>query len=140
MTRVEEEIAELNSTVKCKLAPSGIHGIGVLTIRDIKKEEKMYCLPQINPKLYRIPYGSLNKLFPEVKELILQRWASIINGSMFHSPNDDAWLLLFMNHSNDPNYDKTKDMALRDIKKGEEVTSNYCLMENANKVFPDLCF
>ena len=35
-----EQIMELSSTVKCKLAPSNIHGIGVFAIRDIKKGEK----------------------------------------------------------------------------------------------------
>ena len=135
----QEQINELNTQVRCKLASSKIHGVGVFTIRDIRKGEKLYCWFNEHPKIYTIPYGSLSKLFPEVKEIILQRWSGVINGSAFRSPNDDQWLILFMNHSDEPNYDKITDTALRDIKKSEEVTSNYCLTNNANKAFPDLC-
>lgn len=135
----QEQINELNSMVKVKLAPSHIHGVGIIAIRDIRKGEKVYCEPSKHLKLYSVPYGSLKKLFPEIRELIMQRWAGIINGSMFQSPNDDQWLVLFMNHSDNPNYNKLTDTALQDIKKGEEITSNYCVMDNADKAFPDLC-
>jgi len=131
----EQDIIELNSTVKVKLAPSQIHGIGIIALRDIEKGEKIHCIPR-EPKWYKIPYGSLGKLFPEIKELILERWGSIVNGSHFHSPNDDQWLILFMNHSDNPNYDKITDSATEDIRKGEEITSNYRLMENYQKAFP----
>lgn len=134
-----QQINELNSEVRCKLAPSPVHGIGVFTIRDIKQGERCYITPNMIPKFYNVPFGSLSKLFPEVKELVLQRWASVVNGSVFQSPNDDAGLLFFCNHSEDPNYDVVTDTALKDIKKGEEVFENYCVMDNAEKVYPNLC-
>ena len=132
---VEQQINELNSEVCCTLAPSSIHGIGVFAIIDIKKGKRLYCTPRIIPRFYKIPFGSLNKLFPEVKELVLQRWASVVNGSIFQSPNDDAGLLFFMNHSDNPNYDIMSDTALCDIVKGEEVCEDYRVMKNYEKVY-----
>ena len=135
----EMQIAELNSEVKCKLAVSDVHGVGVRAIFDIKKGERCYCRPNMIPRFYNIPFGSLSKLFPEVKELVLQRWASVVNGSIFCSPNDDAHLLMFINHSCDPekiNYDVVTDTSLRDIACGEELLEDYRMMDNWEKVRP----
>ena len=131
----DQQINELNSEVKCKIAQSKVHGVGVFALYDIKKGQRMYCAPRLVPIFYTIPYGSLSKLFPEIRELVIDRWPSVINGSAFPSPNDDAKLLLFMNHNNEPNYDLTNDTALRDIKAGEEIFENYCTMQNATKVY-----
>ena len=117
----DEEINELNSTVKVRLAPSKTHGIGVFALVDLKKGDKLHCFPEWYKKglkWYSVPYGSLSKLFPEIRQLVLERWPSIINGSHFLSPNDMSWLITFMNHSNDPNYDSRTDTATKDIKKG----------------------
>ena len=132
----QEQILELNSTVKCRLGPSKIHGVGVFTLRDIYKDEKLYLLPNEKPHWYHIPPGSMSKLFPEVKELILSQWASIINGSRFLSPNDSCWMGLYINHDDNPNYQADVDKSLRDIKKGEEITENYRLMNNWQTAFP----
>ena len=42
---IEEQIAELNEEVKCHIAPSPIHGIGVFTLCDVTRGEKLYCFP-----------------------------------------------------------------------------------------------
>ena len=131
----EQQINELNSEVRCKLGVSKVEGIGVFAIRNIYKGERCYCTPNMIPKFYNIPYGSLSKLFPEVKELVLQRWASVVNGSVFQSPNDDQSLLMFVNHSYEPNYDVVSDTALKDIKMGGEVLEDYCAMDNAERVY-----
>lgn len=132
----DEQIDFLNSSVKAKLAPSKIHGIGVFALQDIRKNEKANCVPLKDFHWFTIPYGSMSKLFPEIRELCLTRWPSIVNGSHFLSPNDIVWLITFMNHSAEPNYDIDTDSALRDIKKGEEITENYMLMTNYDKVYP----
>ena len=133
----EDQINELNSEVRCKLAPSSIHGIGVFAITDIPKGQRCYCMPNVIPKFYNIPYGSLSKLFPEVKELVLQRWASVVNGSIIQSPNSDAGLLFFMNHGygNEANYDVITDLAIRNISKGEELLEDYTKMSNYDKIY-----
>ena len=136
MNKQDEQIVKLNSTVKVKLGASKIHGIGIIALRDIKEGEKLHCIPSLTPMWHDLPYGSLSKLFPEIKELILERWPSIINGSHFLSPNDMAWLITYMNHSNDPNYNVDNDLALKDIKVGEEITEDYRRMTNYQKVYP----
>ena len=133
----EQQIDELNSTVKCTLRPSKINGVGVFALRNIRKGARCYCTPNLIPKFYSIPFGSLKKLFPEVRELVLSRWASVVNGSVFQSPNDDAGLLFFMNHSSkNYNYDIISDTALKDILTGEELLENYQFMDNWELVYP----
>lgn len=131
----QEQINELNSTVKCKLGRSKIHGIGVFALRDIKLGESLCLFPVSPVRWYSVPMGSMSKLFPEVRELILSQWASIANGSHFLSPNDSCWMVLYVNHSDDPNYQPNGDYALRDIKKGEEVVEDYRQMENYEKIY-----
>lgn len=132
----DQQISELNSEVRCTIKPSKIAGVGVFALRDIPKGDRCYIAPRMIPRFYNIPFGSLNKLFPEIKELVLARWASVVNGSLFCNPNDSAHLLMFINHSIEPNYDVVSDTALKDIKKGEEVLENYCAMDNAEKAHP----
>jgi len=135
MSGQEEQLDVLNQTVKATLAPSDIHGIGVFAIRDILKGERLHC--DSLPKVFNVPYSSLGKLFPEVKDVILQRWPSVINGSKFISP--DARLLSFMNHGGkDCNYNQIDDTAKCAIKKGEEITEDYTLMPNFEKIYPFL--
>ena len=131
----QDQINELNTVVKCKLAPSKIAGVGVFAISDIQKGDPLYLFPSSNPRWYSVPFGSMSKLYPEVRELILGQWASIANGSHFLSPNDSCWMIVYVNHSDDPNYQTNGDIALRNIKKGEEITSDYRLMDNYDKVF-----
>ena len=139
MNKQELQIFTLNNEMKTKLAPSPIHGIGVFTMRSIKAGEKLHCIPSVNPQWYTLPYASLTKLFPEVRELILQRWPSVINGSAFLSPNDTQWLVTYINHSSDSNvinYDVGTDTALRDISKDSELFEDYRRMKNYSILFP----
>lgn len=115
-------VKRLNEEVKCTIAPSEIHGVGVFAIRDIKEGERLNCWPE---KGFQIHLDSLDGLLPEVRALILQRWPIAIEGKPFLHPNDDARLLSFMNHSNMPNYNPYLDLSTRDIKKGEEITEDY---------------
>ena len=128
----QDEINELNSIIKARIGVSKIHGVGVIATRDISKGEMVYA--DRMPKVYQVPYGSMSKLFPEVRGIILERWPSIINGGKFIAP--DARLLSFMNHSEDPNYDPITDTALRKIWNKEEITENYKQMENWEKIYP----
>ena len=115
----------LNATVWCTLAPLSIHGVGVFAIRDIPKGQKMGCQEMTRPQILRILPEELNRLRPEIKKLIIQRWPIVTTKGYFQSPNHDAYLLSFMNHSDTPNYNKVQDTALRDIKNGEEVLEDY---------------
>jgi len=117
-------IEQLNEEVKCTLAPSKIHGVGVFALRDIKKGEQMYCFGQERQWIH-IPYGQFHKLRPELRDLIKGRWPTIEKSAPFLHPNSEVWLISFMNHGDKPNYDKYNDCATQDIKKGEEITEQY---------------
>ena len=112
----------LNNTVWCTIRPSKIHGIGVFAIRDIKKGDKLHCLGGTG-KWIRT---DLPKVLPEIRKLVMQRWPMEKDGHPYLSPNDDALMISFINHSDDKfNYDKYNDSALKDIKKDEEILENY---------------
>ena len=127
-----DQIAEINSQVKATVGVSKIHGVGVIAITSIPKGNRIYANEL--PRMYKVPYGSINKLFPEIKKIILDRWPSIVNGGriIIH----DVRLLSLMNHSPDPNYAPETDTALRDIGVGEEILENYTKMANWAKVWP----
>ena len=127
----QEQINQLNSVSKATLGVSKIHGIGVIALVDIYEGETIHA--DRMPVVYSIPYGSLGKLFPEVREEILKTWPNVINGSKFIYPN--SRLLSYMNHSDNPSYDPKTDTALRKIRAGEEITENYCTMQNVEKVY-----
>ena len=126
-------IEELNDQVKCTLAPSKIHGIGVFALRDIKDGERMYCMGSPNRTRYHLK--SLKGLKDEVRTLIIQRWPLALKGESFLSPNDDARLVSFMNHDDNFNYNQYNDVALRDIKSGEEITENYKIVGHWKEIY-----
>lgn len=133
---------ELGRTVKCKIAPSKVHGVGVVAMRDIAKGEQAYCALTVRPTWYKISMSNLKKhlgeIHPEILQLILDRYPQVVNGAPFLSPNYDARLTSFMNHSDTPNYDPRTDLALADIKEGEELFEDYRVVDNYEKAFPFL--
>ena len=137
----EEQCLELIRTVKCKLGPSSVHGVGVIAMRDIVKGEQLFVALTVKPRWYNVTYANLKKWmdytngYPEIYRLILDRWPQVVNGSQFISPNYDARLVSFMNHSDTPNYDPRTDLALADIKAGEEVFEDYRVIPNYEKAF-----
>ena len=135
----DQQFYDLCNKVKCTLRPSSIHGIGVFALRDLKAGERLYCNPDERPFLYSLTFKDLerfNTTHPEIKEMILARWPVLVNGGQFLSPNYDARLVSFINHSDTPNYQQTSDTALRDIKSGEEITENFRTMKNHELAYP----
>lgn len=125
---------ELNTFVQTYLAPSKIHGVGVFALQDIPKGRQLFA--DMVTKVYTLPYKEFDKLFPEVRDQILGQFPQVVNGSNFLYPT--TRIQAYMNHSDDPNYDAVNDVALRDIKKDEEITEDYKKIENYDKVFPFL--
>lgn len=128
---VSENQMELNEQVWCTLAPSKIHGVGVHAIRDIPKGQKLY----LRDKGQKI-YTSLDKLLPEIRAIIVGRWPLSLAGGQYPSPNSDAWMVSFINHSEESNYDLATDTALKDIKKDEEILEDYKLCPTYKEAFP----
>jgi SET domain-containing protein len=131
MSNYKAQEVELNMYVKTCLAPSDIHGVGVFALRTIPKGQKLYT--DMVPKLYNLPYKSFKNLFPEIQKQLLGQFPQIVNGSAFAYPTTriQAWI----NHSEDPNYDAVNDVALKTIRKGQEITEDYRKIEGYEKVF-----
>lgn len=135
----KDQITKLMTEIRCKMASSPLHGVGVFALRDVRKGERLYIVPgSLDRIFYTVSWANLTKLFPEQRALILDRWPSIINGSYFLHPNDEVWLASWINHQDDFNYDQASDMAVKDIKRGEEITESYRIMDNAEKIYPFL--
>lgn len=120
--RLRQIADHLNKTVKCAIAPSPVEGVGVFAVQDIKKGDVLDC-QQTARQVFQM--SDLSYLNDEVKELILRRWPGADEEQEFFHPHSDAYLILYMNHSDDPNYDPVTDTALKDIKKGEELFETY---------------
>lgn len=136
----EDQYLELCGQVKCTLAPSPIHGIGVFALRDIQQGERLYVrwTEDIPARWYTLTFTDLakfDKVYPEIKQIILDRWPSVVNGAHFMSPNYDARLSSFLNHADNPNYDILTDTAIMPILKGQEVTEDYRKMKGFEKVY-----
>lgn len=129
---MNEQIDRLNERVKTRLAPSPIHGIGVFALRDIAKGQTLHA--DATPEVYSVHYNNFSKLFPEVRELLLEQWPGILNGGNFAYPTERVQA--FMNHSETPNYNAFLDKVIRDVKKGEELTENYRLIPQYEIIYP----
>lgn len=130
--KLKQAIKLLNDVVKIKLAPSAIQGVGVIAMRDISKGEKLYM--DVIPHQFDVPFKMFGSLRKDVQEILLGHWPQIVNGSHFLYPVTK--MTAYLNHSDNPNYDAKKDKTLRKIKAGEEITEDYRLIENWDKVFP----
>lgn len=132
MLTLDQQLNNLNILVKIKLAPSKIHGVGVFALRDIPLNAKLY--PDRVPELYHLSRFDLKKLYPEIRELLLDKWPQTIYGERFIYPTER--MLNYFNHSDKPNYDLEKDETLTDIYEEEEVLIDYRKIKNWKKVFP----
>ena len=58
----DQQIQELNETIKCTIRPSPIAGVGVFALQDIKKGERLNLIPQETRRWYSLKYEDLDKL------------------------------------------------------------------------------
>lgn len=129
--KLKVAIKMINDVVKLKVAPSEVHGVGVFALRDIKKGERVYA--NAVPCLVDVPYKDFNKLPDETSQMILEHFPQVVNGSHFMCP--DTLMQMYLNHSNECNYDNQTDKALKAIKKGEEVFEDYRNIKGWEKIF-----
>lgn len=125
-------MSNIENIVKCKLDLSNIHKIGVFAVKDIKKGEELFI---INPISFSLTREEFEEIPTEIKEIILDRnvFYKEDENIEFTNPNMDINYICFLNHSDNPN--STGTIALRDIKKGEEITESYL---NANLELDDI--
>ena len=126
------DVSYLNETTKCYLAPSKIHGVGAFALRDLKEGERLYA--DLAYKVYKIDSKNLEELHPEPKKIILEQWPRIIIDHTFAWPT--TRYIAYMNHSDKPNYFGGRDVMLKDVKKGQEITEDYRTISGWQIVFP----
>lgn len=114
-------VTRLNNEVWATLAPSNIHGIGVIAIRDIPKNT---FISLKHDNLIELDEASFLEIEEPIRNMILDRTIFYEGIEMyFRHPNSLAKLQCFMNHSDNPNTDGEK--TLIDIKTGEELTEDF---------------
>ena len=117
--------------VYCKLGV-GKHGVGVIAIRTIPKGTDPFKNADPEGDVLRIPKADLDMFDApnEAKDLVRDFCA--LQGGVYFVPNygiDALTKNYYLNHSKKPNL-ITQDMgetfiAIRNIKKGEELTADY---------------
>jgi SET domain-containing protein len=117
--------------VKTKLKYSEIHGLGCFAAEDIKKGQTVWRFDQGIDLTFS--ENDLKQLPTSFVEFLKTYAYSPLNYNCNNNDNDKKYILCadnarHMNHSDDPNLDETPDglnIALRNIKIGEELTCNY---------------
>lgn len=132
MNNADTTAALLNTIVLTRIQPSKIQGVGVFAIRDLFAGQKLY-LDSV-PRPYKISKGSLGKLFPNVRQILCERFPRVFVDSVVAYP--DACYQAYVNHSEDYNYDCITDTLIQDVKEGEEITENYRNIVGWKDAFP----
>lgn len=125
----------LNGAVKVRLGASR-GKVCVYAMRAIRKNERLYANSM--PCFLDVPYKMFDKIRPEVKEMILEHFPQVINGSHFMCP--DTLIQMYIQNSEEPNYDAVKDIALKGISKGEEITQDFSKMKDWDKIKKVIAF
>ncbi len=128
----KEFLGYLRKNIYCRLQPSRVHGVGIFAIRDIPKGTNPFRGSRV-PRWRALPVKKLlaDATIPdEVKEFALAIYP--VRGDTFYFPYHSLNAIdtsYFLNHSSRPNVaaraDGSEFVALREIKKGEELFSDY---------------
>ncbi len=128
----KEFLKDLENNIYCRLRRSRVHGIGIFAIRYIPKGANPFpgCR---TARWHAIPLKKFladKKISQEVKEFVQAIFP--VRGKTFYFPDHSLNAIdisYFLNHSDSPNVGARKDgnifVALRAIKKGEELFSDY---------------
>jgi len=124
--------------VKTELRPSEIHGVGTFAIRDIEKGEKMFPRWKGTTRVYVMKVDNFEKFPDYVKRMVTKSyvnkpeeqkglyWFRLYKDCYFNLGN--PWR--YVNTAEeDGNMCSENRVALRDIKKDEEILSNYILKD-----------
>ena len=135
--RWERSVKSINDSLsKLYLAPSDLHGVGVFTREDIKKGEKLYAGDL--PAVFDLPLSYIKQLKKPVQEEILTMFPYVYSNrvkkrkAFLYPP---VAFVLYLNHSDKPNYSPVKDTALKDIKAGEEITEDYQKVDKYKDIY-----
>jgi SET domain-containing protein len=139
--RKEKLLENLFNETYCRLAPSKIHGIGVVAIKDIPKNTDPFKLSAgkcIKYNLIDVSENEIKKLDGGIKKIITDFISPVIeNNEKIYSIPENGFngmdISFYLNHSDKNNIGLKHDTGceffsfhtLRKIKKGEELTIDY---------------
>jgi len=135
----------IKNCIFVKLKPSNISGIGVFALRNIKKETLLFNLWEGETGFYPISQQQLEMLDEElrshIRDLFLFSSDFPVDTNIYVKlTNGCHWIYTnpyyFVNsgyYEKKSNVDKDTMMSIRDIKKGEEILSNYQRYEKIDK-------
>lgn len=135
----------IKNCIFVKLKPSNISGIGVFALRNIKKETLLFNLWEGETGFYPISQQQLEMLDEElrshIRDLFLFSSDFPVDTNIYVKlTNGCHWIYTnpyyFVNsgyYEKKSNVDKDTMMSIRDIKKGEEILSNYQRYEKMDK-------
>lgn len=108
-------------SVELKIEPSKIHGYGLFATKDIKKGDEIWCgVKGFEKKINENYYYTLNNVQKKFVNVYFPH-----HNEKLHIFCDYS---IFLNHSDDPNVKNIstkKVIAIKDIKRGEELVGNY---------------
>ena len=118
----------VSDVVYGKLAPSSLGGVGIFAIKDILNGTPVFIFHDQSDEL-RLTQEDRNKLSKEEVELYHEHAVVLPNG-VWVVPSDmhRMHVVWYLNHSSNPNIAPDNNFnwyAVRDIKKGEELTGDY---------------
>lgn len=129
---------QLERDIYCELKPSKVEGVGVFAIREIPRGTNPF--KEKDTKYIPIKEQQLEKLNISVMEHIKKLF--VHSDGRYWFPKQGIQTLCithYLNHSNNPNLTTTENadyfLAIRDIKKGEELTVNYNLFDDLKEDF-----
>lgn len=121
-------LQHLRDEVHCRIGVSRIHGVGVIAIRSISKGTRVLESP-LPTRDARVPKAQLRDVPPGVRQLL---------EALCERDEREVWLpstglnavslYQYLNHSKEPNISLVRPghyVALRAIRKGEELTLDY---------------
>jgi SET domain-containing protein len=119
-------IRDLIDNIYCRVAPSKIHGCGLIAVRNILAGTSVIrTLRKRSWVWLPIAYDLID---PGVRKMLVD-FCPFVNGNarLQKGGLNDISIDYFLNHSDDPNCHFIKDelIAIRDIQTEEEVTVNY---------------
>jgi hypothetical protein len=124
-----ELLEHLKNHIYVRIGISKVHDIGLIAIRDIPKGVNPFQ-SLLKYRFLGITQSELRGVPKEVQKMILD-YCAVENGKIYIPTVgfNPVHLLHFINHSKRPNVkvmsDRTTFIALRKIKKGEELFSDY---------------
>lgn len=155
MLKKENLIKNLKNNCFCRIGLSKIHGVGVLAVKDIPKDSKIFelCNHEFDEDIFDLKESELKELDEGVIEYL--KSFMIKNQDGYPVPEKGLNFInisFFLNHSDTPNVIHSINIinnkvgylvavAARDIKKGEELTEDYYSMgvkEDVENQFPFL--